>query len=216
MSSLIFSTDENQILVATDTLAVTPSGEPFMFVSKAVHIPHLRTIIAGTGAGGFANQWALIVSTRMVLRGIENLDFHTPDALRRLWREYRTEYEMLESLTTTVYQFGISEVTSKVVSFTYRSVNEFQSEQLQYGMGFKPECTPPEGSYELVQAIPGLMEEQRQIQSQVPAESRLYIGGEIQALYLNTEGCSSFKIGEFSDFGAHLNVIFENHAKGQR
>lgn len=216
MSSLIFSTDENQILVVTDTLAVTPNGEPFMFVSKAVHVPHLRTIIAGTGAGGFANKWALTVSTRMVLRGIENLDYHTPDALRRLWIEYRGEYEIPENLTTTVYQYGISEDSNKVISFAYRSVNDFQSEQLPYGTGIKPECTLPEGSYDLIEAIPGVMEEQRRIQSQVSAEARLYIGGEIQAFYLNAEGCRSFKIGEFSDFDAHLQVIFENHARGQR
>ena len=52
MSSLIFATDEQQIVVATDTLAVTTEGEPFLFASKATHIPHLRIIIAGTGFGG--------------------------------------------------------------------------------------------------------------------------------------------------------------------
>jgi hypothetical protein len=70
----------------------------------------------------------------------------------------------------------------------------------------------PEG--DLIKAIPKMMEEQRNIQSQAPRESRLYIGGEIQALYLNAEGCNSFKIGEFPDFEAHMHAIFENHAKG--
>lgn len=208
MSSLIFSTDEKQVFVATDTLAVTPSGEPFMFVSKAVHIPHLRTIIAGTGAGGFANQWALTVSTRMVLSGIENLDFHTPEALRSLWRQYQNEYEVSESITTTVYQFGISEATNRVVSFAYRSTSNFDSEALQYGTGIKPECTVPEGDYNLIEIIPNLMEEQRNIQAKLPTESRLYIGGEIQALYLSAEGCNSFKIGEFKDFDATMRAIF--------
>ncbi|MBD3698997.1 hypothetical protein IE994_02480 [Enterobacter hormaechei] len=53
MSSLIFYTDEAQALIVTDTLAVTDNGEPLSFVSKAGYIPQLRTIIAGTGAGGF-------------------------------------------------------------------------------------------------------------------------------------------------------------------
>ncbi len=215
MSSLIFSTDENQIFVATDTLAVTPTGGPFMFVTKSVHIPHLRTIIAGTGAGGFANKWALEVSTRMVLRGIENLDFHTPAALRRLWEEYLCEYEISDDITTTVYQFGISETTNKVISFAYRSADTFKSESLQYGTGIKPECTLPEGEYSLIDAIHGMMEEQREIQAKEPPESRIYIGGEIQALYLNKEGCRSFKIGEFEDFNAQMYEIFENHARGR-
>jgi len=178
-------------------------------MSKAVHIPHLKTIIAGTGIGGFANQWALTVSTQMVLRGVENLNFHTPDALRSLWEEYLDKYEMASSVTTTVYQFGFSEVTDKVVSFVYRSTHNFESEQLSYGTGFKPECTVPQG--DLIKAIPKMMEQQRQLQTRVPAESRLYIGGEIQALYLTSEGCKSFKIGEFPDFMDHLQAIFENH-----
>lgn len=62
MSSLIFYTDSTQALVATDSLATNSDGEPFMFVTKAGYIPHLRTIIAGTGAGGFANQWQLLVT----------------------------------------------------------------------------------------------------------------------------------------------------------
>ncbi len=57
MSSLIFYTDEAQALIVTDTLAVTDNGEPLSFVSKAGYIPQLRTIIAGTGAGGFSNTW---------------------------------------------------------------------------------------------------------------------------------------------------------------
>lgn len=59
MSSLIFYTDEAQALIVTDTLAVTDNGEPLSFVSKAGYIPQLRTIIAGTGAGGFSNTGCL-------------------------------------------------------------------------------------------------------------------------------------------------------------
>ncbi|MES3464850.1 hypothetical protein [Enterobacter hormaechei] len=64
MSSLIFYTDEAQALIVTDTLAVTDNGEPLSFVSKAGYIPQLRTIIAGTGAGGFSNTWLLEASMK--------------------------------------------------------------------------------------------------------------------------------------------------------
>ncbi|MCU3537969.1 hypothetical protein N8Y68_23835, partial [Enterobacter hormaechei subsp. steigerwaltii] len=88
MSSLIFYTDEAQALIVTDTLAVTDNGEPLSFVSKAGYIPQLRTIIAGTGAGGFSNTWLLEASTRMVVSGIQNLNYHTSACLRRLWKQY--------------------------------------------------------------------------------------------------------------------------------
>lgn len=210
MSSLIFATDETQIVVATDTLAVTPDGEPFLFASKATHIPHIRTIIAGTGFGGFANEWALVVSTRMIVKGIMNLDFHTPAGLREIW----SRASVPDGITTTVYQFGISEEDDSVVSFAYRSINDFESEQLQHGIGVKPECTVPEG--DLIKALPQMMAEQRQIQELQPKKSRLYIGGEIQVLYLTADGCHSFKAGKFADFEVHEQAILENHGKGKR
>ena len=210
MSSLIFATDESQILVATDTLSVTPEGVPFAFFSKAVHVPHLRTIIAGTGAGGFANSWALTVCTRMIIKGIMNLDYHTPEGLRKLWAGYKMEYSLPDDFTTTVYQFGISEVTSNVVSFVYRSANDFTSESIGYGIGFKPECTVPEDN--LIEALPKMMDEQRAIQELVPPESRVYIGGEIQVLHLTAQCCTSFVASRFQDFSEQENTIFENHA----
>jgi hypothetical protein len=42
--------------VATDTLAVTPDGRPVALTSKVI-MPHLRMIVAGTGSGGFLDQW---------------------------------------------------------------------------------------------------------------------------------------------------------------
>jgi hypothetical protein len=52
MSSLIFHTEQEQAVVATDTLAVSPGGRPFTFTTKAFHVPHPRMLIAGTGCGG--------------------------------------------------------------------------------------------------------------------------------------------------------------------
>ena len=214
MSSLIFATDERNILVATDTLGVTTEGEPFLLASKATHVPHLRTIIAGTGVGGLSNEWALTVSMRMVVRGIMNLNYHTPKGLRDLWRKYKAVYSIPEGLTTTVYQFGISEEDDRVLSFAYRSTSDFESEQLQYGFGVKPECTIPEGDF--LEALPQMMAEQRRNQEALPKDERLYIGGEIQALHLTADGCRSFKVGQFPDFEAHQRAIFDNHEKQKR
>jgi hypothetical protein len=214
MSSLIFATDEQQIVVATDTLAVTTEGEPFLFASKATHIPHLKTIIAGTGAGGLSNEWALTVSTRMIVRGIMNLDFHTPEGLRELWKKYKTEYPVPDRLTTTVYQFGLSEEDGRVVSFAYRSANNFVSEQLQYGFGVKPECIIPEGDF--IEALPNMMAEQRKNQESLPKDERVYIGGEIQVLYLTADGCRSFKAGQFPDFEDQERAVFESHENEKR
>ena len=212
MSSLIFTTNETQILVATDTLAVTPDGDPHMFISKATHIPHLKTIIAGFGAEGFTNEWALIVSTKMIANGILNLDYHTPTALRGLWVDFSRK--LPDSLVAKVYQFGISEVTNRVVSFLYRSDNGFESEQVDFGTAVFPDCRIPHGN--IIQAIPEMMNEQRENQLALPKNSRLSIGGEMYGLYLSNEGCNSFKIAEFDDYDAQQRAVFGKYDMERR
>ncbi len=211
MSSLIFYTQPDAVVVATDTLAVSSDGSPFCFCTKAGYIPHLRTIIAGTGAGGFSSQWLLHASTRMVVRGICNLDFHTPKGLRELWDAYKKEYSLTDDSTTTVYQFGFSEESGEVVSFAYRSTNNFQSEPLQFGTGVKPACTVLEGN--LLDIIPDMMVEQRKNEAEKPHGEKVYIGGEIIALVLTKDGCNHLKIGEFEDFSTDEKSVFENFSR---
>ena len=213
MSSLIFYTDESQVLIATDSLAVDTTGNPAFFCTKANHIPHLKMLVAGMGAAGFSNQWALHASTGMVVRGIQNLNHHTPEGLRNLWNKYRVEHSLPESFTTTLYQFGISEKTGQVVSFAYRSTNNFVSEELNYGTGVKPECTIMEGN--LIDSIPEMMVQQRTIQNSAPKSERIYIGGEIIAFHLTSNGCNTFKISEFDDFSEQTAFIFDNYKNNQ-
>jgi len=207
MSSLIFVTNEKQILVATDTLVAAKGGEPLMFASKAIHVPHLRCIVTGTGSQGFINEWALIVSTKMIVNGIHNLDYHTPKGLRQLWKTYCTD--RAEGVQATVYQFGISEANRRVQSFVYRSENEFESESLDYGTVTIPQVAVPEGN--LFELIPDMMQQQRDDQAPLPADTRLHIGGEIYGLYLTSEGCNSIKLGQFNDFKDQDRTIFHNY-----
>lgn len=198
MSSLIFYTDPQQALVVTDTLAVDPDGFPFLFTSKAHYIAHLRTIIAGTGIWGFSGDWFMQANSRMLLSGIESLDYHAAEALRALWARYISEYSLSTSATTTVYHFGFSEVSNEITGFAYRSTNGFSSERLHHGTGVKPECSVPEGN--IFDHLQAMMEEQRSIQASVPPQERIYIGGEAMAIHLTKESCVYSKLFEFSDF----------------
>jgi hypothetical protein len=208
VSSLIFHTDEEQALVATDTLGVTSKGVPFLFTSKALYLPHLRTIVAGTGVGGFATDWWARINNRFVVRGIENLDCHTPAALRECWNAYRATYSVPESLTSTIYHFGISERTAKVAAYAYRSTNDFASEVLGYGTAVKPACTIRSGN--LPEEIRTMMEEQRRLQATKPVTERLFIGGEIVVMHLTRQGCTTFVLSQFDDFSAQLEAALGN------
>ena len=109
MSSLIFYTNKDQVFVATDTLATTTNGEPFMFTTKAFIVPHLRMLICGTGMGGVLGRWFVAINDKMIVRGIDNLNYHTPSILNNIWSDYKKEFSIEENITATVYLVGFSE-----------------------------------------------------------------------------------------------------------
>ena len=207
MSSLIFHTDPTQALVATDTLAVKPDGQPLMFCSKAVYLPHLRTIVVGTGLGGFANDWANEANNRLIVGGLRNLDHHTPKSLRRRWGETTALTDFPSGLTTTVYQIGIGEDDEEICAFAYRSTNDFESEPLGHGTRAKPECTFLD-SGNFVRDAHSMMLEQRAIQSIKPHAERLYIGGECIIMHLTKDAFTATTAFRFADYEEHLDKIF--------
>ena len=226
MSSLIFYTDASQALVATDTLAVKPGGAPRLFCIKAIYLPHLRTIIAGTGLGMFAGDWANHVNNRLIVAGLRNLDYHTPDGSRTLWTHAKERDDIPNSLTTTVYQIGVSEDDGEVRAFAYRSANDFgevrafayrsandfESEPLGHGTRAKPECAFPSEGH-LLHHLQPMMIEQRAIQDAMPPEDRLYIGGECVVMHLTKETCVTSTLFRFKDYADQLGKIFGRFEK---
>ena len=139
--------------------------------------------MAGVGTGGFLARWFVFMNESMVVRGIENLDYHTPRELRLLWQQHKQELSIPDGLTTTVYHFGFSEETGLIRAYAYRSANNFMSEKLEpYGLRFKPQCQVP-ANYDLPQDFITIMDEQRTVQASKPEEERI-IGGEIEVHYL--------------------------------
>ncbi|MEO9607873.1 MULTISPECIES: hypothetical protein [Alphaproteobacteria] len=210
MTSFICMMGEDQVILATDTLATTPDGTPSFFTSKATHVPHLKSLIMGTGVGGFANRWASHVAASMVLSGINNLDYHTPSALRGLWEEYRKEHDVPADITTTVYHFGLSEEDAKMCGFAYRSTDNFLSEPLNYGWRFKPECSVPD-SDDMAIIIETMMREQRQIQETRPLNERVFIGGDAILHHLVPQSYAAYNLFKFEDYGEMMRAIFSNY-----
>jgi hypothetical protein len=198
MSSLIFQLNTDCISVATDTLATLPDGSPAVFSTKAMYLPHLRMIVAGTGVAGIMGQWVQQMNDRMVLSGILNVAFHAPTNLRRIWAIAQAEYDLAEDQTATIYHLGISE-ENETFGFMSRSTNNFCSEVLRYGWEVKPECEFPEGETDLKRGVQTMMAQQRSIQASKPANERIYIGGECMIWHLTRNNCVSFKAFEFSD-----------------
>jgi hypothetical protein len=209
MSSLVFFTDAEQALVATDTLATKPEGSPMMFTSKAFIVPHLQLIICGIGIQSVAGKWAAEVNDKMIVRGIDNLDYHTPRALASLCEKHRSENSIPGNVVTTIYHFGFSEEDGLIHAYAYRSVNEFVSERLSYGTRVKPECIPAD-TVQFPADLKRIMDEQRHIQLSRPIEERVYIGGKIQVFHLTKSGISVYTQDQFDDYESTLHMIFES------
>jgi hypothetical protein len=157
-----------------------------MFTTKAFAIPHLRTIICGTGAGGFLGKWFIKINDRMVVRGIDNLDYHTPRILIDIWKKYKEEFPTPDNLTTTVYHFGFSEEDNLI-----------------------HECELPE-NFVFPIDIKKMMDEQRNLQSTKPIEERVFIGGEIQIHHLTKNGLSIYTWARFDDYDVTEQAIYNN------
>lgn len=203
MTSFICHLSSQQVVLAMDTLVTDPLGNPAFFASKATHVPHLQTIVAGTGIAGFSNKWAEQVASRMLLTGIVNLDYHTARNLPELWGAYRREHDITDSMTTTVYQFGVSEENGELLGFAYRSAEGFASESLNPGWLLKPECTLKE-SDDFRKDIRSMMMEQRAIQEDRPIAERVFIGGECIVHVLDANSYSAMKLFDFEDFQKQL------------
>jgi hypothetical protein len=216
MSSLIFQTEDGQALVATDTLAVSPDGRPFKFTTKAFIMPHLRMIIAGTGAAEFVCKWFTGVNSGFIVRGIDNLDYHAPRNLSAMWQGYKQEPSFPEGATVTIYHFGFSEETGLIHSFAYRSTDDFRSDPIGYGLHVKPECLEIPADYCLPRDIRKMMDSQRIIQASRPKDQRVYIGGEIEVNHLSKDGFHTYVLDRFDDYASDERAVFENFNASKR
>ena len=222
MTSLIYLFDESQAIIATDTLSsLCETLSPHKFTTKTLIVPHLKMIICGTGAGGFADHWFLTVNKKMIVPDIDYLDYHTPVNLNSLWQEFKKDFPP-DDVTANIYHFGFSKKDDSIHAYVYRSTSDFKSERIKDGMGYIPECTPiipkctPINPLDAFPNIKKMMREQREIQSSKSEQERINIGGEIQIHYLSKNGFNVFALERFEDYDAIEAAIYENYDKDCR
>lgn len=195
MTAVIFNIGPAQVIVATDTLAMSQeTRKPVFFTTKFYPLPHLHGAMFATGIGDLATQWFVRLD-RFVARDMHHLDAFTQPVLQELGRQFGLD----ESQTTTVYHVGYSEQESRYVGFAYRSADDFASERLEYGLRIKP---PVQGA--TVESFPDdfvrLMRKQRDSDEALPSEQRVFIGGEIQTLVLENKTMTIQTVHRFDNY----------------
>lgn len=164
----------------------------------------IGTIIASTGLAGFSDQWLAFINTNLNPRDVEELSDIAQRYLVQAYKKYVTFIEDgdLSNYSTTIYHFGFSSSSEKMLVYAHRSSKEFKPELIEYGIGIEPICVLPEvdSNENFANLIPGIMERQRAEQAVIAEGKRVSIGGEIFAWHLKKDGCHSFRIGEFEDY----------------
>ena len=199
MSSLLFYTDENEAIVATDTLLHYSVDTPPGYVSKAIAIPHMRMVIAATGSALLFSRWVGLVNNQGFALDVDTVDAHAPQELQALWSELNRYVPALKDQSATIYHFGISDNSGKIHGFAYRSVSEFKSEALNYGLGVKPELLDKAGVdwSSFPTCAPEIMRAQSR-QEEGKTKDRVYIGGSVYVTHLTEDGFSIYSMGKLA------------------
>lgn len=221
MSALNFITDPNFIIVTTDTLSLSyKTKKAYKFLDKAFLFPQMNCIISGTGNFKAILYWVNFIREYTYANGIYQLDLIAQQALQEQMQGQKLD----DTITATIYQFGLSEIDNNFHSYAYRSTNNFISEPLEYGLGLKPQdafdtkekindvfSNFDSSSIEATeQSLINIMLQQKAYDDELPSDERLGIGGRIQYLLLTREACISKAIFTFEDFEEDLKTIAEN------
>jgi hypothetical protein len=206
MSLLMFALAPNEVVVLTDTLATTPAGGPYLFVSKCSVVPHLEMLVAFTRVAQVGQLWSHKLQTEMLARDIDLLDQHVPNALRAMAAQVDREFGNA-STASTVYHLGYSESQACYTGYVYRSENDFASEVMDPGFRIKP---VPEGSFEAPSSLDEMVAlgiRVREEQDASPPADRVYIGGELIITAMLDRNVQIRKLYRFEDFDSHWRTM---------
>lgn len=182
MTALVFTIQPNQICIAMDTLVVDPYDKtPLRYQTKLTVLPHMNLVIAGTGLAQLINEWFYFVNGSLIVRDIDDLNLYAP----KLLSDAMARCQGTDLVTTTMYHFGYSTARNRYVGYAYRSTKNWESDQLQDALGFKPVVdVQPTGKVEFPQFFIDIISEQRRRDLLLPVSKRVGIGGDIQFVVL--------------------------------
>lgn len=207
MSSIVWEISTEAATVAVDTLCTDGHGSPVGLISKAFIVPHLKLVIATTGNLQILEDYFLVLNSKPI-RGSSDLVLKAPEILRDLSAVDLVRPDGSQ-LTTSVFQFGFSEVSGEMEGFMFHSGRGFTAVKLDYGTSYKPPCTLL-GEHEPTTKgwIVQVMASQRYHQELLPFESRVHIGGEILMFRLENGSISVEELCPFQDRDEVAESIF--------
>lgn len=200
MTAFVFALMPEQVCIAMDTLEIGAGDRmPLSFQRKFLSVPESDLVVAGTGHAKFITGWFRYLQANLHGASIDDLSTEAPNIFRALV----SAEGGLNGLTATIYHFGYSPREQRYVGYAYRSGNDFCSDRLPYGLGFKP----------LVMAMPCddicfpdflidiILEQQRQ-DYLLPIDERVGIGGDIEFVVMSNRKIGVETVHRFLSYEA--------------
>ena len=179
-----------------DTLVVGADDKhPLFFQRKFLLVPDSEIVVAGTGHAGFINGWFQYLQANLRGVTIEDLNSQAPNILRASVEAG----DELCGLTATLYHFGYSDREGRYVGYAYRSKNDFDGNQLSYGLGLKP-VVPITlvDDIRFPQFLIDIMLEQQRKENLLPTHEKVGIGGEIEFVVMSNHAINIETVHRFS------------------
>jgi len=198
VTALNFVIQEDQICFAMDTLSLEADDrQPLAFITKFVVLPHLQTVVTGTGHAVFVAEWMAQSRGNVIATDVDHLNKYTPDILKVI----ASGHKELNTVTATIYHFGYSESRERFVGYVYRSTSNWKSEEILEGTRIKPVVEYDFGEqFQLPSSFIELMKFQREQDLQFPIEERVGIGGHIHFVVMNRDSIHISIVHRFSSY----------------
>lgn len=183
----------------------TEDMSPRKYMSKVLPLPHLNTVVCGTGDISLILNWHNYIQAHCTASDINALNRVAKSKLPELLDAYGFNVPA----TATLYQFGLDPRRKEFKGFAYRSEHQFRSERLKEGWGIKPYgdqiiaeinagSIPMNG--QLSNSIAAIISRQREIDQQPGNERPVGIGGEVHILEATINYQAMWTCHRFDDY----------------
>lgn len=119
MTALIYILNPKSVMIGMDTLSLRMDKLPHGYVTKIFPLPHLKSVICGTGAADLTVDWYSIIQKFVIGRDITTLNETAKQKLSELFNNYEFKYKT----TASIYHFGYNLKTRKFEGSRFRSDN---------------------------------------------------------------------------------------------
>ncbi|MBU1053955.1 MAG: hypothetical protein KKC46_09015 [Proteobacteria bacterium] len=211
MTALNYIIQKDHVCIAIDTLSLeSDDRKPYAYMTKFILLPHLHTIVTGTGLGLLVSEWMAQARSNILGTDIDDLNQYTPDCLHKI----SAHYPQMNGSSTTIYHFGYSQNRDIFVCYAYRSNNNWMPEEILNGVGIKPAIKFEfESNFKLPNSFIKLMEFQREEDLKLPLPKRLGIGGDIHFIFMDRNGINVQKCHRFDSYEEDFQIMHEKTLK---